>query len=190
MRLQHKENTRFSEVFIRVGAFALLLLFSKQSEVAGITMKVNFLLRFVQVTPDGSKQFLLLLLKAQTTHIYFIERLDWFVPRMTWNESQLKFRLNQWPSTFLFNRQRFESIPVFLVIFRQSKNLFLIVATAIQQCWMSKHPFGFSKHKSKGNSCFSWCVLDLYFYRLNWNCICNRYMRSGKKRKVFFLFPK
>jgi len=70
-------------MFIHVGAFALLLLFSKQSEVAGINMKVNFLLRFVQVTPDGSKQFLLLLLKAQTTHIYFIERLDWFVPRMT-----------------------------------------------------------------------------------------------------------
>ena len=56
---------------------------------------------------------------------------------------------------------------------------------------MSKHPFGFSKHKSKGNSCFSWCVLDLYFYRLNWNCICNRHMRNGKKkRKDFFSFSQ
>jgi len=70
-------------MFIRVGAFALLLLFSKQSEVAGITMKVSFLLRFVQVTPNGSKQFLLLLLTAQTTHITSIKRLDCFVTRMT-----------------------------------------------------------------------------------------------------------
>ena len=67
-------------------------------------MKVNFLLRFVQVTPNGSKQFLFLLLTAQTTHISFIKRLDWLVTRMTWNESQLKFHLNQWPSTCLFNR--------------------------------------------------------------------------------------
>ena len=53
---------------------------------------------------------------------------------------------------------------------------------------MSKHPFGFSKHKSKGNSCFSWCVLDLYFYCLISNCICSRFTRIAKKRKVFFSF--